>query len=226
MDHAQLDRLVAGSGHEHFGAPRFQAYVVRCDGNVAAALALYQWNVETSGALWEIIGHLEVVVRNRVADRLALRRQRLGLTGSWLDSSPVSELDNKARADIRKARQRLQHKRKPDNDGHVIAELSFGFWRFLFSRGYTSLLWPDIAGAFPHAPNRRRETVEDPVVRLHEFRNRLAHHERIWNQPLSALHTDALTLLGYIDTTLARWVAAHSRVPELLASCPVRRPHS
>ncbi|MFI5732024.1 hypothetical protein ACIA49_18000 [Kribbella sp. NPDC051587] len=225
MHYAGLERLVAGAGHEHFGAPRFQGYVRHCGGDLAAALVFYQWNVEVSGALWQTIGHLEVVLRNRVADRLALRRQRLGRPGSWLDDSPASELDMRARADIRKAQQRLQYQGRPINDGRVIAELTFGFWRFLFARRYTSLLWPDIVGAFPNVPNRQRETLEAPVVRLHEFRNRLAHHERIWNQPLSALHADALTLLNYIDTSLARWVTEQSRVPELLASCPVSRPH-
>jgi hypothetical protein len=63
------------------------------------------------------------------------------------------------------------------------------------------------------------------VVRLHEFRNRIAHHERIWNQPLRALHTDTLTLLSYVDVDLAHWVAEQSRVPELLAACPIPRPH-
>ncbi|MFK4087380.1 hypothetical protein ACI2LF_24950 [Kribbella sp. NPDC020789] len=224
MDHSRLDRLIAGSGHQHFGIPRFEGYVRHCGGDTTAALEFYQWNLEASAAFWESLGHLEVVLRNRIAERLAIRRERLGRSGSWLDTSSTSELDSRARADIGKARQRLHQQRKPTNDGRVIAELSFGFWRFLFARRYTAL-WPDIAGAFPNAPQRRRELIEAPVVRLHEFRNRIAHHERIWNQPLSALHTDTLTLLNYVDADLARWVAERSRVPELLAACPVPRPH-
>ncbi|GGQ47929.1 hypothetical protein ACFFKE_08505 [Streptomyces mutabilis] len=49
--------------------------------------------------------------------------------------------------------------------GKVIAELSFGFWRFLLARQYKTNLWPDLAGAFPYAPNRALTTVEDPVKR-------------------------------------------------------------
>jgi hypothetical protein len=63
------------------------------------------------------------------------------------------------------------------------------------------------------------------VVRLHEFRNRLAHHERIWNQPLTALHGDALMVVRYIDNDLAEWVGQQSRVPAIIAAAPQLRPH-
>lgn len=73
--------------------------------------------------------------------------------------------------------------RKPTSDGQVISELSFGFRRFLLARRYQGQLWPDLATGFPHTPSRRRQLVEDPVVRLHEFRNRLAHHQRVVSEP-------------------------------------------
>jgi hypothetical protein len=139
MDHSRLDRLIAGSGHQHFGTPRFEGYVQHCGGDLTAALEFYQWNIEAAAALWESLGHLEVVLRNRVADRLAIRQERLGRPGSWLDASSTSELDSRARADIGKAQQRLRHQRKPINYDRVIAELSFGFCRFLFARRYTVL---------------------------------------------------------------------------------------
>jgi hypothetical protein len=67
--------------------------------------------------------------------------------------------------------------------------------------------------------------VEAPVERLHVFRNRLAHHQRIWTQPLTARYHDVLTVLGYIDPELRRWVEQHSRVRSVLASCRTTRPH-
>ncbi|MEV5440916.1 hypothetical protein AB0K80_33680 [Streptomyces sp. NPDC052682] len=75
----------------------------------------------------------------------------------------------------------------------VIAELSFGFWRSLLARQYKTKLWPGLAGAFPHAPNRALETVEDPVKQLHEFRNRIAHHEGTWHLLLEAHRDDMQT---------------------------------
>ncbi|MFC0628798.1 hypothetical protein [Kribbella deserti] len=224
MNHNQdLQRRIASAAGRHFGTPRFQGYLDHCDGDKDKALAFYQWNTEASAAMWETLGHLEVIFRNRVAGQLAQRHRRRGLQGSWLDAL-AGQLDQKGAADIAKARGRVQSKGKPVSDGQVIAELSFGFWRFLLARRYNTTLWPAIAGGFPNSPNRDRSTIERPVVRLNEFRNRLAHHERIWNQPLAALHEDTLTVIRYIDGDLADWVGQQSRMPTIIASAPQRLP--
>jgi hypothetical protein len=123
--------------------------------------------------------------------------------GSWLDD-PARELAEKARIDIAKARNRVAAKNKSASDGQTISELPFGFWRFFFARRYNTTLWPDLAGAFPHAPSRDRRTIEQPVERLHHFRNRLAHHERIWTEPLRARYAAVLAVLSYIDPAYPR----------------------
>ncbi|MHA6805950.1 hypothetical protein [Salinifilum ghardaiensis] len=165
----------------------------------------------------------EVVLRNVLASRLSERHAAAGRTGSWLEDT-ARELDGRAREDIAKARQRVCTKGKPESDGQVLSELGFGFWRFLLAKRYTAL-WPDLAGGFPHAPDRARTTIERPVINLHEFRNRLAHHERIWNHPLKERHDEITALLSYIDEALVGWVAAGCRVPSVLAACPLERPH-
>ncbi len=97
----------------------------------------------------------------------------------------------------------------------MISELSLGFWRFLVTKKLTGL-WPDLASAFPHAPDRKRETVEGPVARLHDFRNRLAHHQRIWNRSPAARYEDLMVVAGYIDADLPTWIDSNSSVPSLL----------
>lgn len=77
-------------------------------------------------------------------------------------------------------------------------------------------LWPDLASAFPGAPDRRRETVEVPLARLHELRNRIAHHQRIWDHDLAARYADVLLVAAYIDAALPAWIARNCRVPALL----------
>lgn len=206
------------------GEPRVQGYLDACGGDGAAALALYQWNTRAGGAFWETLSHLEIALRNVLASRLAARHAAARRAGSWLDD-PAQELDNRARRDIAKARRRVKAKRKEPTEGQVLSELSFGFWRFLFAKRYAASLWPDLAGGFPGAPDRARTTIERPVTRLHEFRNRLAHHERVWNQPLKDRYADITALLSYIDPDLADWVTTGCRVPATLADCPIERPH-
>ncbi|RBM22476.1 hypothetical protein DI005_06555 [Prauserella sp. PE36] len=204
--------------------PRMANYLAWCGGDRSRALELYGWNSLASAAYWETLGHAEVALRNALAARLKARHQSLGRRGSWLDD-PHRELAPQAAKDIAQARRRVQQKRKPASDGQTISELSFGFWRFLLAKQYNTTLWPDIASGFPNAPNRARVTVERPVVRLHDFRNRLAHHEPIWNKELAARQQDIYDLLAYLDPHLHSWVTKRCRISSVLVACPVARPH-
>lgn len=44
-----------------------RGYLDVCGGDVADALALYRWNTQISGAYWETLGHVEIVLRNVLA---------------------------------------------------------------------------------------------------------------------------------------------------------------
>ncbi|MFJ6541691.1 hypothetical protein [Streptomyces sp. NPDC091385] len=199
---------------------RLNPYLTECDGDTAAALALYRWNSALATAFFESLGHLEIMLRNALDARLVGRQQRRGLAADWLSDAAIP-LSDRARSDIAQARQRVGRGRTvPIPRGKIIAELSFGFWRFLLARQYRSSLWPDLAGAFPHAPDRALATVEAPVEQLHKFRNRIAHHESIWHLPLAARRDDIQTLLGFMAPSAAAWVAEASRIDGILARRP------
>jgi hypothetical protein len=148
-----------------------------------AAVELYRWNAELAGAFWESLGHVEVLLRYTLAERLASGQEPLGHPLSWLVEGATG-LDPRGYDDIVKARGRVRAKKKAPTGAQIISELGFGFWRFLVARRYQGELWPDLASGFHYAPIRSRSTLEDPIVRLHDFRNRLAHHQRIWSEPV------------------------------------------
>ncbi|AYV32338.1 Abi-like protein (plasmid) [Streptomyces sp. ADI95-16] len=198
---------------------RLNPYLGVCGGDDGAALALYRWNSDLAAAFFEPLGHLEIMLRNAVDARLVARQQRRGRSMEWYDDTALP-LSGKARTDIVQAQQRAGRGGTITPRGKIIAELSFGFWRFLLARQYKTSLWPDLAGAFSHAPNRALTTVEDPVKRLHKFRNRIAHHEGIWHLPLEARRDDIQTVLGFIAPAAAVWVAEASRIDDVLARRP------
>lgn len=103
--------------------------------------------------------------------------------------------------------------------GQVISEVSFGFGHQLVSR-HQMFLWPDLAGAFPHAPNRDQPTIQHPVAQVREFRNRLGHHHRVWSEDVQACYNDLLTVAGYIDCDLKVFIDQRSLVPGLLKAQP------
>jgi hypothetical protein len=201
-----------------FSAERLSTYLAHCDGNFAAAVEMYRWNSTMTAAFWEPIGHLEIALRNVLDGRLVARHRRLGRPGSWLDD-PTQEMSSRARLDIAVARDRVRQKGKRASDGQTISELSFGFWRFLITKKLTGL-WPDLASGFPHAPDRQLTTVESPLARLHVFRNRLAHHQRIWSHAPEDRYEDLLILAGYIEPSLPAWIQATSTVPQTLDARP------
>ncbi|MFB7852419.1 hypothetical protein ACFC34_36135 [Streptomyces sp. NPDC056053] len=199
---------------------RLKPYLTECAGDFAAALALYRWNSDLAAAFFEPLGHLEIMLRNALDARLVARQQRRGRTAEWYIDRQVP-LTGKARGDIAQAQERAGRGGAASAPrGKVIAELGFGFWRFLLARQYKTSLWPDLAGAFPHAPSRALAMVEDPVMRLHQFRNRIAHHEGIWHLRLEARRDDIQTVLGFIAPAAATWVADASRIDNVLARRP------
>ena len=110
----------------HVSPDRMSTYLRHCNGDLDAAVALYEWNTAISGALWETLGHVEVVLRNTLATRLSERHSRLKRPRIWLDD-PARELDRRAAADILDARDRVQAKGKKASEGQILSELSFGF---------------------------------------------------------------------------------------------------
>src|SRR3954452_18611892 len=175
----------------HLSAPRLATYVHAMGGDLDRAVELYLWNAAVAGALWEVLGHVEVVLRNVLHDALTARHQRLGRSGQWYDD-PARELSQHARDDISRARQRLQRAGAPLLPGKIVAELGFGFWRFLLARRYTASLWPALRPAFPYLPGSDRRLLEARVARLPVLRTRVPPHEPLLAEPLPDRYTDLL----------------------------------
>lgn len=197
-------------------------------GDQAKAVALYEWNITASGALYEALAMIEVVVRNAIHDQMAAWHQAEGHAKTWLDD-PQRRLEHRATADIAAARERAESWRKvngkvqptrPDPPvGAIVAELNFGFWRFLLARRYEGTLWTHaIRHGFPGARNRR--AVEDPMMQLHKLRNRVAHLEPIFARNLRRDEAAMSQVLDAICPTTSDWARRLRRVQDVDANRP------
>lgn len=190
-------------------------------GDLPAALRLYEWNSAVAAAFFQDLGHLEVLLRNALSDQLAAWHARSGRPGYWYDD-PARVLEPKRHEDLTAAREQIRRGGKTETPGRVVAELTFGFWRFLLAHRYQTVLWaPALRLAFPHLQPRRRDLVYDPVQRLNRLRNRIAHHEPIHPLDLPALHEDLMRVVGYIDPAAQAWLTALSTVAARLQQRPV-----
>ncbi|WP_137726530.1 Abi family protein [Prescottella subtropica] len=204
---------------------RLAPYKAAAGGDVERALDLYEWNSKVSAAVFEDLGYLEVVLRNACHNQLHQWNHRQNGDPLWYRHSvfgPASQ------DDIGKARQRATRGGRPELPGRVVAELMFGFWRFLHARSYEATLWtPCLRLAYPHLQPRRRQTVYTRLDHLNTLRNRIAHHEPIHRaqiagtgKDIAGLHSELLEVLGWIDPVIADWVRARSDVPALLHARP------
>ncbi len=211
----------------HFAHARLQHYLTYTGGDRTAAMELYRWNVAVSGAFWQSLAYFEVALRNALDERMSARHSAHGRSGHWVfdDARELGRDANGPRLhrqpykDIAEAIRRVRQNQKPLSSGQIISEVSFGFWHQMVSR-HQMFLWPDLADAFPHAPNRAQPTIQRRVERLREFRNRLGHHHRVWSENVQDRYDDLMDVAGYIDPELKRFINERSLVPYLLRKRP------
>ena len=199
---------------------RLTSYLQSSGGDLSVALRLYEWNCAVSSAVFEVLGDVEVVVRNALHRELATWHSRNGFSDQWYDNSH-GLLSPRAVEDVGRAKERLRKKNKLVTPGAVVAELSFGFWRFLLTKQYTSTLWPAVGSrAFPNLASSDARKLWSRMARLHDLRNRIAHHEPIHWRHVDRDLTDCMVTIGAVCATTEMWSRSRSRVEEVLLLRP------
>ncbi len=206
---------------QRLSAERLRSYLTATAGDLDAAIALYEWNCAISAALLEVLGDVEVIVRNALHDSLTEWHARGPLGGEWYDNMH-GLLAPQAVFDIAAARVRLEKRRKPVSPGAMVAELNFGFWRYLLTKKYSSTLWPAVGrAAFPNIDHRRPPLLWSRIGRLNDLRNRIAHHEPIHWRHIDRDLTDCLMVIRAVCLVAEAWSRDRARVLQVLALRPV-----
>ena len=132
----------------HLSAPRFLTYRARCSSD-AEAMRLYTWNQELSGAVFQMLGTVEIALRNALDRELGAwnLKQARGGTAEWLQhpAAPLYGLivrkgrDGRTRSVYETAKGRavqdgdLRHPGHPRHKHPVthddaLAHVTFGVW--------------------------------------------------------------------------------------------------
>jgi hypothetical protein len=212
----------------------------------ATAWALYRWNLDLSVAWLPVMADTEVALRNGIHHQLS------NLTGrpDWWSSDRLVFDDETAENLSRIVR---AHQKKivqgKIGAGKVVADLMFSVWVMLLGKGgksslgrsidYETNLWrPALRFAFATGTTTRtgrprrptQEQVHRRAANLQRLRNRVAHHEPIFNGikspgtnnviPLLTVWEETLELLSWLCPELANLHVNTQRVTTLLASHP------
>lgn len=197
---------------------RLKRYMPAAGDSVVAALHYYMWNCDLCEAFYLPLHFAEVVCRNAVHRNVLAR-----LGENWcqhqmfrglLDRRYQSDLDNTI------DKQRAQHGANMTND-HVVSALTFGFWEHLTTKRFERLLWSrGVNHVFPHAANMRRQDVHDQIEKVRRWRNRIAHHEAIFDKGPSAKLQEVMELIKWTCPTTAAWVTKMCRLSATIDQRP------
>jgi len=201
---------------------RLAPYLSEAKGSKPLAAELYAWNVEISGALWDLIVYLEVATRNAMAREL----QTL-CVGMGSGRGPVPQWYNhrawfttRQNTAIQDAKTRVRGKGL--TSGRVIAQLTFGFWVSLVDPAHAPTLWiPGLHKAFPNSPGGHGP-VRAKLGWVNDIRNDIAHHNRLFGRKILDVEQELMRTAFWVDPKLADWMssvsavrAANARRPDL-----------
>jgi hypothetical protein len=162
---------------------RIGRYLLACGGNTRNAMTLYRKNIKLSQELFTVITCFEIALRNAIDKHYTLT---LGI--DWLKNaaSPNGIFDNnKCRLTQSNINEAIKNLNYSYTHFKLIAELGFGFWRYLFANNQFTAAGSTLLQIFPSKPRSspsiqyNHNYILNQLALINDLRNRIAHHEPI-----------------------------------------------
>lgn len=169
-----------------------------------------------SSASFEIVAHLEVLLRNAVDRALAVHHDEQSKGIPWFLCRPPANDDVAEAVEVVRARLRPLGR---DSRHQIVAGLSFGFWSGMLGRRYEDLWRSALRHAFPGSSGARKQVASE-VEAVRKFRNRLAHHDSMLNIDIPFEIRRVQRVAGFIGTDAAAWLSDIDRTAQIYAQRP------
>ena len=174
---------------------RLSTYRRASSGHACSTLQLYTWNANVAAEFFFPLHFCEIVIRNAVSEALTTTYEE-----KWPWSANfLRNLPNKGKY---RQRQDLENTSKTHTTtGKVVPELKFVFWQKMFTRRFDERLWrQQLHRVFPFVPDAQtvdisRENIYQLLEQVRRLRNRIAHHEPIFQRDLAADYQAIHTLI-------------------------------
>ncbi len=156
---------------------RLSSYQIAGESNLENAISRYKWNIKLSQSLYPSLSLVEVALRNHLDMGLSVK-----FGNDWINNSFLSNYHSNQ---IKEIKESLFKNKSAINKEDIIAGLTFGFWTSLFYGNYRNIYADGkiLKTAFPLIPNfyRDRERLNKLCESIKNLRNRVFHHEPIYN---------------------------------------------
>lgn len=197
---------------------RFATYRRHSAPSDASALRLYAWNVAASAAFYAPLQTLEVTLRNSIHDAMSANHGE-----GWFNHAKLLRPSERSLVDG--ALRRRGRRCEPATPGRVIAELPFGFWVALFANAYDTSIWRSDLHRIFTPRIKDRGALHETLDRLRTLRNRIAHHEPIFQRALSEDYQRIRAIIGLLSPPTLAWLSTHSTAARTLGSDPAQATH-
>ena len=176
---------------------RLDRYLTASGNNSRKAMTLYRKNLKLCQELFTVISCFEIALRNRID------RHYISIHGNdWLRDSvrPDGIFSTVPTKQTHKIINTCLSRLTTYNHSKLVAEMDFGFWRYLFASPQFKTAGQSLLKVFPNKPSStptlqyNHTYVFNHLDQINHIRNRIAHHEPICFRPK----------LPIKDTTYAR----------------------
>lgn len=189
---------------------RMYRYQAACGGNTRKAMTLYRKNLQLSQELFTVISCFEIALRNRIDAKC-----NSVLGNDWLkEGVEVGGIfDNPNCQETKKNIQEAIRKIHTYRHFKLVAELGFGFWRYMFASHQFRATGRILLDIFPSKPistptlQYNHTYIFNKLAEINEIRNRIAHHEPICFVPQQAIKNTTYTRQRYhLILQLFQWM--------------------
>jgi hypothetical protein len=204
--------------------PRIETYEAATpdDPTLSSALALYAWNAQVSAALLAPLHICEVSIRNAISEAIvAAHGPQWPWSAGFVRSLPNPLVGYSARSDL------LSSRVNKTTTGQVIADLKFVFWQTMFTSRFDARLWTHhLRTVLPHADEHKttaqiRSMVYSELEQIRKLRNRIAHHEPIFQRNLATDFQKIHDLIATRCPITAAWMLQNQGAQALILNKPV-----
>ena len=173
--------------------------------------------MKIGAAFFPLFSAAEVALRNLIAARL----HAVYGVDWWGNPALILLLGGRGKGIVLRAVKKLELRGVPVDDGRLTAELSFGFWENMLLPKYSVDLWTPLHPHFPDLPDQFSQAdLFDRIAEICSLRNRISHHEPIFDRDLSRDYARTMDLIRWLCIAKAEWIKPHCDVMTLLRRKP------
>jgi hypothetical protein len=196
---------------------RFGKYLLAAGGDIDRAIRLV-WNAHVGEAFHTPIQTVEVALRNSINNALVAK---FGVEW-WQEPAFSRVVDVERRQDLDTVKTRIKNRKQVLVTAQIVAGLSFGFWASMLQPRYNPEIWSgQLRTSFPSLPaTESRHSLCEAARDVGFLRNRISHHEPIFERDLLKDFGSMMTLLGWVCPATTSWIRPHCRVPALVRVKP------